>query len=211
MEQGTGIIRDAVQGATGPDRETARAFLGRQAAANVRLAMEARIAENQWIEPLAMKFVKLNRMFLTYPKTVRMIGANAILDPLTLRPIPTDIESLQVNDMLPDYDARAMGVLNSIGRGAQFEKMLLLMQTAQSNPILIQLVNWMNFWRQLLITADVPNPDELMGTDNIIMQAVAGALTQTLQGGTAGPGTSPGVPPQSGTSGLTLAPPSVGG
>jgi hypothetical protein len=213
MEQGTGIIRDAVQGATGPDRETARAFLGRQAAANVRLAMEARIAENQWIEPLAMKFVKLNRQFLPFPKSVRMIGANAILDPLTLQPIPGDLEMIQVNDMLPDYDARAMGVLNSIGRGAQFEKMLLLMQTAQTNPILIQLVNWVNFWRQLLILSDVPNPDELMGTEGIVMQAVANWTSGALQGGLGGGavGGNPGVPPQSGTSGITMAPPSIGG
>jgi hypothetical protein len=175
--------------------------------------MEARIAENQWIEPLAMKFVKLNRMFLPFPKSIRMIGASAVLDPLTLRPIPSDIDMIQVNDMLPDYDARAMGVLHSIGRGAQFEKMLMLMQTAQTNPILIQLVNWVNFWRQLLIMSDVPNPDELMGTEGIVMQAVAGAVGGVLQGGMAqtGPGGATTTPPQSGSSAFSLAPPSAGG
>jgi hypothetical protein len=44
-----------------------------------------------------------------------------------------------IDDTLPDYDARAMGVLNSIGRTAQFQQMLLMQ--AQTNPMLCSTVN----------------------------------------------------------------------
>lgn len=196
MEQGTGIVRDAIQGLAGPDRETARGFLGRQQSASVRLLMEARIAANQWIEPLSMKFVRLDRKFLTFPKAVRMLGASALIDPLMMRPIPQDLEMMGVNDMLPDYDAQAYSLMSSVSRGQQFQQLITLMQVAQSNPILIQLVNWMAFWRQLLILADVPNPDELMGTDGIVMQAVGNALAGALGGGgTAGATGAGGSPP----------------
>ncbi len=114
-----------------------------------------------------------------------MMGASAVVDPLTFKPVPNEGEMMGINDMLPDYDARGMGVLNAIGRTAQFQQMLLLMQVAQANPMLVQMVNWMTFWRQLLLMADVPNPDELMGTDGLVMQAVAGQLQQALGGGMA--------------------------
>lgn len=176
MEQGTGVIRDAIQGFGGPDRETARGFLGRQASAEVRLLLTARIFERQVTEPLAMQFVRLNREFLTFPHQFRMLGAAAILDPVTLQPTPAETDLMFANDMLPDYEARGLGATRGATQREDAAAMLQFMQAAQTNPIGIQVVNWMAFFRQLLTKLNVHNVDELLGTDSIIMQAIANAM-----------------------------------
>jgi len=179
MQQGTGVVEDTVQGFAVADRETARSFVGRQEAAGTRLLMEARVAEHLWLEPVAQEFVRLNRSFLTFPKELRMLGAAAILDPWTLQPVPTEADSIGVNDMLPDYEARAVGATRSISASALFERMMLLQQVMQTNPLAIQMVNWYTWFRQLFHVAEVPNPDELLGTDGMIqqvMQQAAGAM-----------------------------------
>ncbi len=181
MEQGTGVIRDAIQGFGGPDRETARGFVGRQNAANARLLMEARIHEALYLEPLAEAYVRLNRLFLDFPQQLRIMGAAAILDPLTMQPLPPEAGAMHINDLLPDYDAQATGVLRSVGKGVQLQNMVLLMQAAQTNPIGLQLINWVYFFRQLFMVADIPNPDELLQTDPIMQQAAALANANAVQ------------------------------
>jgi len=185
MEQGTGVIRDTIQGMGGPDRETARAFLGRQEAANTRLLMEARLVEKQLLEPIATRFVELNRMFLQFPRQLRILGGDAIFDPITLQPMVDD--SIEVNDLLPDYDARAVGTLSGMSKPERLNSLVTLMQLASTNPMLIQLTNWVALWRSVLRMAEVPNPDELMGTDSAVVQAVQQQMAQVAaQGGTSG-------------------------
>lgn len=184
MEQGTGIIRDAVQGLTGPDRETARAFLGRQQAANTRLLLEARIAETQWLEPLADEFVGLNRQFLTFPHQLKILGSSAVIDPITMMPVPMEGDFITVNEMLPDYTARAVGTLSGMSKTDQLQALMLMAPQLQSNPITLQLTNWFAFWRQAMTLAGIPNVDELMGTDAVMTQAVQEALG--AMGGTGG-------------------------
>ncbi|HLA82542.1 MAG TPA: hypothetical protein VJP78_13125 [Thermoleophilia bacterium] len=173
MEQGTGVIRDAIQGFSGPDRETARGYLGRQASANIRLTMEMRIHEHLHTEPLANAFLSLNRRFLEFPQQLRMIGASAIVDPITLQPIPSYDAEFGPNDLLPDYAARATGTLRMLGRQTQLQNMLLIQQAAQSNPIGLQLTNWFFFFRQLYTLAGIPNPDELLNTSPLLQQLMA--------------------------------------
>ena len=176
MEQGTGIVRDAIQGLGGPDRETARGFLGRQEGANTRLLMEARFFERLVLEPMAMDFVRMNRSFLTLPRQLEMIGASAVVDPITLLAAPQDLVSIGVNDLLPDYDARALGSTRSIGKSAQLQNYVLLTQLMQTNPVSLQLTNWFVWFRNLLQLADVQNIDEVMGTNQLIQQVVENAL-----------------------------------
>lgn len=185
MEQGTGVIRDTIQGMGGPDRETARAFLGRQEAANTRLLMEARLVEKQLLEPIATRFVELNRMFLPFPRQLRILGGDALFDPITLQPMVDD--SIEINDLLPDYDARAVGTLSGMSKPERLQSLVMLMQLASTNPMLIQLTNWVALWRSVLRMADVPNPDELMGTDSAITQAVQQQMAMVAaNGGTSG-------------------------
>lgn len=191
MQQGTGVVEDTMQGFAVADRETARSFVGRQEASGTRLLMEARVAERLWFEPLAQDFVRLNRQFLSFPREVRMLGASAILDPWTLQPIPSETATLSINDMLPDYDARAVGATRSISSGALFERMAGIQQLAQTNPFAVQMINWFNWFRQLFYVAELPNPDELLGTDSIIqqvmVQAAQGMLQQAATGATGVP------------------------
>lgn len=192
MEQGTGVIRDAVQGFSGPDRETARGFMGRQTAANVRVLMAARLFERGILEPLAMRFVDMNRRFQNFPYQVRAIGTAAILDPLTMRPIPAEGDTISVNEMLPDYTARGMGSLRGVDRDAQFNKLLMLFQMSTTNPIAIQLTNWVLMLRQLYLLSGVPNPDELLGSDAIVQNMAAMLQAQGLP---IKPGVAQGPPP----------------
>ena len=65
MQLGTGETEALMGGAmTGGGRETARGFLGRQENALTRLAMESRLAEEGFIEPMANAFRKMDRMWL---------------------------------------------------------------------------------------------------------------------------------------------------
>jgi len=205
IQQGTGIIDDAVQGLSsgGSDRQTAREFLGRQESASRRILAEVRMAEKQWMEPLGRRFVAMNRQFLPFPQTIRMIGADAVLDPLTLMPIdpmhqPTEI---QVNDMLPDYDVRAVGATRQLGTQARQQNMILLLQALQTNPIAAASVNWMVFFRQLFKTFDIQNVDEMLNTNPLAVLAVA----QAIQGAQA-PGNGNGAPQGGGEAAVGLSP-----
>jgi len=182
MEQGTGIIRDAMQGFSGPDRETARGFVGRQTAANIRTLMGARLFERQFLEKTANWFVQLNRRYLTFPHQLRAMGTSALLDPLTFRPIPMEGDTLGVNEMLPDYEARAMGSLRGVDRDTHFQKLLQVMQVAGSNPVMAQFVNWVLMLRHIMLLSGVPNADELMGTDAVILN-LAAQMQQAAIGG----------------------------
>ena len=178
MEQGTGVVRDTVQGMAGPDRETARGFLGRQEGANTRLLMEARLFEKRFIEPVAARFVELNRKFLSFPRQVKMIGANAVIDPVTFQPIPNNMVMMGVNDLLPDYDAIGVGSTRFINKQQQQQSLMMLMQVMQTNPVAIQAVNWMVWFRNLFEVFEIPNVDELLNTQEPIMQVMQQLMAQ---------------------------------
>ena len=196
MEQGTGVVRDTVQGMAGPDRETARGFLGRQEGANTRLLMEARLFERRFLEPLTARFVDLNRKFLTFPRQLKMIGADAVIDPVTFQPIPNNMVQMGINDMLPDYDAIGVGSTRFISKQQQQQSLMMLQQVMQTNPMAIQMVNWMVWFRNLFQVFEVPNVDELLNTQEPIMQVMNQMMaqqgTETLKNGpTSGGGSSP--------------------
>lgn len=191
MERGTGIVDDTVQGLEPVSRETARSFLGRQEASGTRLLMEAKILEALWFEPLAMDFVRLNRQFLTFPRSVQMMGVGAFLDPLTLQPLPVGLDVLYVNDMLPDYTARARGATMQASKQGMMQQLVGIGQLAMANPAAAMMFNWFIYFRELLVLAGVPNPDEILITDPIIqqqMQMAAALSGQQLAMGVGGGG-----------------------
>lgn len=123
-----------------------------------------------------------------------MIGADAIIDPVTFQPIPPNMIQMGVNDLLPDYDARGVGALRQTSKQQQQQSMLMLMQTAQTNPVAIQMVNWQVWFRNLFQVFDIPNPDELLNTNDAIqqiMQQQMAALNQQTAGGGGGGGNTP--------------------
>lgn len=187
MQQGTGIVEDVVQGFGTADRQTAREFVGRQEAVSNRLLLEARIAEKAWLEPLAEVFVELDRWFLPFPQEVKMIGGAAIMDPVTLQPIPKTM-MVGVNDLLRDYDIKAVGATRQLGAGARQQNMVLLLQYLQTNPAAIQMVNWMAFFRELFQVFEIPNVDQLLNTDPLQQQLQAQGSSGGKGGGPKGRG-----------------------
>lgn len=183
MQKATGIIDDTVQGMSAANRTTAREFQGRQEAASRRIMAEVRLAEQQWLVPLAKQFVRMNRQWLPFPQQVQMLGVSSVLDPITLRPIePPGPVTLTVNDMLPDYDVRAVGATRAIGTAARQQNMVMLLQAIQANPMAAASVNWLAFFRQLFKTFEIENVDELLNTDPLIQMAMM-QLGQMVQGG----------------------------
>jgi hypothetical protein len=203
MQKATGIIDDTVQGVSAANRTTAREFSGRMEAASRRILAEVRLAEAQWLVPLARQFVRMNRQWLPFPQTVQMLGASAALDPVSMQPIdrPGVIE-ITVNDMLPDYDVRAVGATRVTGTAARQQNLVLLLQALQTNPIAAASVNWLAFFRQLFRTFEIENVDELLMTDPIIQMAMQQlgqmVMQQAGQGGKPGSGppgmAAPGMP-----------------
>lgn len=159
LQNASGIHEDAVMGAAGPDRETARGFLGRQAAVNTRLLLETRICEEQLIEPLANWFRSLNRLFLPVPLKRHILGTKSIVDSLTGLPVPEEI-SVSPYALNKEYDARALGSSQMLPKEMRQQNFLQLLQVVAATP-LSQVLNWITFGRQAFQLFDFPNVDEL--------------------------------------------------
>lgn len=211
MQLGTGETEALMGNAGGtPGRETARGFVGRQENALTRLAMESRIAEEGFIEPLANAFRKMDRLWLSLPHEVRILGSLATTNPNTGLPYEQQSARVEYEDLVPDYRARAVGASQMVGRSIRQQNLVSLLQMMSANPVLLQLVNWSNFARQAFDLFDFKNVNELlvskvpainqMAQDNgMDPMAVAGSIAQPLdqlspdvlgqllQGGTAAP------------------------
>jgi hypothetical protein len=161
MQLGTGET-ESVMGVQGGGRETARGFLGRQENALTRLAMEARLAEEGFIEPLANMFRQLDRQYLTTPHQVKILGSMAMINPITGLPLPSEPVTVQEDDLAPDYRARAVGASQMMGRSVRQQNLMSLLQIMSANPAMMQLVNWANFARQAFELFDFKNVNELL-------------------------------------------------
>jgi len=161
MQLGGGI-NDIVMGLPAAERETARGFLGRQENTLTRLSLEARLAEEQFLEPLANAFRKMDQWWLALPKEIKILGSIATINPITGLPYPQQPETVDYDDLVPDYRARAVGASQMIGRSIRQQNFLGLLQMMSSNPVLLQLVNWSNFARQAFELFDFSNVNELL-------------------------------------------------
>jgi len=164
MQLGTGETEAIMGQGGGGTRETARGFLGRQENALTRLAMEARLAEEGFIEPLANAFRQLDRQFLTTPHQVKILGSLATVNPITGLPYPSEPVTVEQDDLVPDYRARAVGSSQMMGRSVRQQNFLSLSQIMSANPAMMQLVNWANFARQAFELFDFKNVNELLVT-----------------------------------------------
>jgi len=162
MQQGTGIIEDTVQGGPG-SRQTDREYLGRAEAVATRLMLESRLFEEGFLEPLADQFVDLNRQFMTEDREVFILGPNATTDPVTGLPVPaTTRQTITGWDLVPNYEARAVGASTRLGRAARQQNLTFLLQAASANPISAAAVNWINFFRQIFREFEIENVNELI-------------------------------------------------
>lgn len=191
MQLGTGET-EAIMGVSGTSRETARGFLGRQENALTRLSLEARMAEEGFIEPLANAFRSLDRLLLPTPYEIKILGSLATTNPITGLPYPAEEVSVDYDDLAPDYRARAVGASQMMGRSIRQQNLLGLLQMMSSNPALMQLVNWANFARQAfelfdfknvneLLVQQVPMINQLAQESGQSPEAVAGAASSPLE------------------------------
>ena len=164
MQLGTGETESLMGGGGGGggNRETARGFLGRQENAVTRLAMESRIAEEGFIEPLANAFRHMDRMWLSMPHELKILGSLATTNPNTGMPYEAISQTVDYDDLTPDYRARAVGASQMMGRSVRQQNLVQLLQMMSANPALLQLVNWGNFARQAFDLFDFKNVNELL-------------------------------------------------
>jgi hypothetical protein len=163
IQQATGIVEDTVQGGQGTnDRQTLGEFRGRQANVMTRLMLEARLADEGFVEPLADTFRALNRQFLTVPHQVKILGTYAVTNMITGRPLPQEPVNIGLDDINMDYRARAVGSIHMLGKEYRQQAMMMLMQAVSANPIAAQLLNWTAFFRQLFVDFEMRNLDELL-------------------------------------------------
>lgn len=187
IQQATGIIEDTIQGVPVSKRQTAQEFRGRQESVLTRLMLEARLAEEGFVEPLADMFVALNKQYLTFPKEVRILGNDAIVNPITGLPLPKDpINFSNLEDVVHDYRARAVGATQMMGKAMQQQQLVGLMQIVGGIPIGAQMVNWEAFIRQIFDAFDLRNVDELL-RPNEMQMALQAQMNAGGQGGAPAP------------------------
>jgi hypothetical protein len=161
MQLGSGI-NDIVMGLQQNDRETARGFLGRQENVLTRLSYEARLLEEQFVEPIADDFRELDKLYLDMPHQVKILGSVASTNPITGLPYPSQPVTVDHEDLVPDYRARAVGASQMLSKSNKQQNMTGLLQMMSANPALVQLVNWANFARQMFEVFDLKNVDDLL-------------------------------------------------
>jgi hypothetical protein len=164
MQLGTGETETLLGGVQGSSRETARGFLGRQENALTRVAMESKLAEEGFIEPVANAFRRMDQMWLSFPHEVRILASMATINPGTGLPYESVETTINHEDLQPDYRARAVGASQMTGKGIRQQNMLALLQMMSANPVMMQMVNWANFARQAFELFDFPNVNELLVT-----------------------------------------------
>jgi len=205
LEQGTGLTEGLQTEGGGSSRTTAREFLARQENVSVRLLLESRFAEEGFIEPVADTFRSLNQQFLETPRELKILGINALINPITGEQIPPEVIPITLEDINKDYDVVARGATQTLGKAARQQNSVLLLQALQANPMAMQLVNWQAFIRDLFQTFEMDNVDELLQPTPAQQMAL-----QQIQGGQLPMGAPPpsGAPgfPQPGVGGLPIDP-----
>jgi hypothetical protein len=182
MQLGTGETEALLGGVAGPGRETARGFLGRQENALTRLAMETRLAEEGFIEPMANAFRKLDRKYLQFPHEIRILGSLATTNPTTGLPYEPEQATIDYEDLVPDYRARAVGASQMMGKTVRQQNLVSLLQMMSANPAMMQLVNWANFARQAFELFDFKNVNELLVSQVPMVNQMAQETGQSPMG-----------------------------
>jgi len=204
VDSATGVQRDTIQGQLSGDRQTAREFLGRLESSRTRLGLEARLFERSIIEALADDFRLLDRALLQPPKAVSLIGSSAIMDPDSGQPLPPETYEVGLEDINADHRIRAIGASQMLSKQMLRQDFITTMQAMQSNPMALQLTNWVSFfskfWRAFemdpreMMVQKVPmmndraaqqglGPDELAGPMGDVMEQLSPTLLGAQGGG----------------------------
>jgi hypothetical protein len=173
-QQATGIVEDTIMGGRGQSRETATGFSGRQEGVVNRLMLEAILAGEGFVEPLANYMRALNRQFLKLPHTVKILGSSATTNPITGFPLPPEPIEIDHADVNADYRARAIGAIHMLSRSARRQDIMALTGIVQQNPAFVQVVNWVA-WLRELVTIFEMNADELTNTGPTALNMAASA------------------------------------
>jgi len=99
---------------------------------------------------------------------------------------------VDVDDLVPDYRARAVGASQMLSRSIRQQNFVSLLQMMSANPVLLQMVNWANFARQAFDLFDFKNVDELLVNqvpainqvaqeNGLAPEAVAAQVSQPLE------------------------------
>lgn len=197
MQQGLGIIEDTVMGGGQGGRQTAREFLGRSEAVATRLLLESRLFEESCLEPLADAFVDLNRQFLTTPREVFILGRGALIDEVTGLRIPQRTRATVDGwDLVPNYEARAVGATTRMGAGMRQQALTFLIQAMSQNPMAATAVNWTVFLRDIFKAFEIDNIDEIINSPSEQEK-----MMMLVNRGERNPNEVPGTPKQVGNAG----------
>ena len=160
MQISTGEGSDVGLGAEGPSRETATSVSIRGQRAMTRQMLEIRIAEKMFLEKIAMACRAINKQMLRLPNQVGIIGSEAIINPLTGLPLPQEPTIIDHFDVAMDYRVRAVGSTQMLGKEAQQQNMMTMLQAIQSGPIgqvSVQMLNVHALLTYIFKTLDIPN------------------------------------------------------
>lgn len=186
VQMGTGIQDDTIMGMGNQNRDvTAREFVGRRESAGTRLMLESILYDADYIEPLGDMFSAMNDQFLTFPRSVLILGESARTDPVTGDPVPQMTrENIDGSELGRGYSAHAAGTTMSLSRETQKANDLQMLQIlASGNPAFTGSFNQVNFLRQVMRNLGYKNVNELIQK----MPSVAESLSaQGVQGGAAG-------------------------
>lgn len=198
IQQGTGIVEDVVSGLPSSGRQTAREYLGRQENVLTRLMLEARLAEEGFVEPLANMFRALDKQYLTLPHQVKIMGSAAVINPVTGLPLPQEQVTIGIGDLYPDYRARAVGATQMLGKGVRQQNLIAVLQALSANPVMLQAINWVAFARKLLDAFDLTGSDLINQQMTLLnqmamQQGQAQSATASVQPGMGGMDTANGA------------------
>lgn len=185
IQQASSII-DPVLGVAGPDRETATSFRGRLQNVSVRLGYETRMCEEMWLEPVCKTFRALDYQFLDFPHERRILGSNAVTDLVTGQPVEREQLQVVAEDLFNDYDVRAMGSTQILSKFEKQQNMVNLLSTVGSHPAGVGLINWLAFFREMFLTFDLRNVDELLQPPPQQQEAMAQTAALGIGGGQGG-------------------------
>lgn len=189
MQQATGITEDIGQGMKSGGRQSATEFAGRSDAVNSRMALETMLAEKNFLEPMGQMFWDLNRQYLDTPHLIRQIGSHAVYDEVTGRFQPPELDLVTDLDLARSFDIRATGATRQMSKVARQQSLSAFM------PALIPFMPALNiraFMRQILPIMDFTNVDELINSEEEMMQALLMGL------GTSGDKNNSSGPPSAG-------------
>lgn len=194
MQQATGIVEDTISGMPSSGRQTKAEFVGRQENVLTRQMLEAKLAEECFVEPLCDMMYSLDKQFLTVPHKLKILGSDGVVDPITGATFPQQPVTVDLEDLNTDYRARAQGATQMIGKAARRADVMQLQGLLQSNPVAVAGATWSSWFRYVFKVFDIPNYEAFLGKMPLFegqgLQAgmsgeeAAGALGGAIGGGT---------------------------